>query len=214
MSLRPGVLALALSALLLVGPVACDRPKKASLTGELPPAPIDSSHPLGPLVPTAGDGAASQFVSDAADYARHNLRFANPRLSYLLLACTDMNGHLDPHSSSCTGSVLATFEDEPRGDEVAFVVLGKTGIVGGRATRADAISLAPARCTVDLFLDAAKQAGTRWSAASDVFLGYGATASGAAWMVRRGDAVLFSTTDARCAKGQAATSTNPNAATP
>jgi len=194
----PRIRVLIVSALVLV---ACDsgKGKKASSTDEIAPAPRDQPA-RGPLVPTVGDGSASRFVSDAADYARLHLKFAHPRLSYLLLGCADMTGYLDPLSSSCPGSVVATFDDEPRGDEVALVVVGKTGMVGGRSSRGDTISLAPAGCTVERFLDAAKQAGAQWSPASNVFIGYGPSASGAAWLVQRGDAVIFSATDPTCAK--------------
>jgi hypothetical protein len=190
------IVELTLFALLLV---ACDPPrKKPSSTDEVAAAPLDTPA-QGPLVPTGGDGAASRFLSDAADYARHHLKFAKPRFSYVLLGCADLSGHLDPLSSSCPGSVVATFEDEPRGEEVALVVVGKTGMVGGRSSRRDVISLKPAACTIESFLDAAKQAGVRWSPASDVFISYGPSTSGAAWMVKRGDAVLFSATDPSCA---------------
>ena len=92
---------------------------------------------------------------------------------------------------------IATFEEEPRGDEVAFVAMGKAGITGRRSSRAGVISLAPARCTIERFIGAAKRAGVQWSMASDVFVGYGPTAvgfatpSGAAAVERHDLVALF-----------------------
>ena len=104
-------------------------------------------------------------------------------------------------SDTCPGSIVATFEEEPRGDEVAFVTMGKKGMTGARSSRAKVISLKPARCTVERFIGAASQAGVRWSPASNVFVGYGPTAAGAAWTVKRGEASLFLLADATCATG-------------
>jgi hypothetical protein len=188
-------------------PTACDSPKKPT-SSEAPAVspPASSAHLDEPVVvPIARDGAASMFVSEAAAYARRPLGFTNPRLSFVLLGCSDTSGHLDPQSAACPGGMVATFEEDPRSNEVAFVSLGKAGIAGQRRSRASVISLPPARCTVERFFGAAKQAGVQWSVASDVFVGYGpiaigfATPSGAAWTVKRGDAVLFSLADSSCA---------------
>lgn len=145
-------------------------------------------------------GSASQLVSTAAEYARRPLGFANPRLSSLFMGCADPGGRLDPLSDTCPGTVILTFEDEPRVEEVAYVVIGRNGIFGRRSERESTATTAPAQCTVERFLDIARRAKVRWSAGDPFYVSYGPGPTGPEWTVRREDKVVFSLPDVSCAE--------------
>lgn len=145
-------------------------------------------------------GAASQLVSTATEYARRPLGFVNPRLSSLFMGCSDMSGHMDPLSDTCPGTMILTFEDEPRVEEVAYVVIGRNGILGRRSEREGTVTTTPAQCTVEQFLGIARRAKVHWSAGDPFYVGYGPGPSGPEWTVRREDKIVFSLADVSCAE--------------
>ncbi len=187
-------------ALVLTATVGCNEKKKSPAPTSATDAANASATAQTLLTAPLGRGQAraSEFVDDAAGFARTRLGFESPRLAYLLLGCCDMGGRLDPTSSSCPGSLVATFDDARAGSDVAFVTIGKAGITGRRTSRTDAITLPPSTCAVDRFIGVAAMSGTRWETEKDVFVGYFPTPSGAAWSVKRGATILFSTSDASC----------------
>jgi len=139
-------------------------------------------------------------MSRGASYARRRLGFKMPALSYVLLACIDEAGALDPNSDACPGSMIATFveRDQPKGD-LAFIVVGRAGMLGRRTLYGTAISFDPPRCTPVAVLDLARARGIRWERAETTMLAYEPRSQQPPmWILKRQATPLLELSDADC----------------
>ncbi|MCL4756265.1 MAG: hypothetical protein KJ015_39315 [Myxococcales bacterium] len=145
-------------------------------------------------------GSSQQLVDRGAQYARERLGFRSPELTYVLLACIDATGNLDPSLDACPGSMVATFAESgaPKGD-LAFIVLGRKGMVGERAPYGSVISFDPLRCTPAAVLAIARARRISWDRATTTTLSYAPrSATTPAWILKQGDVNLLELTDAEC----------------
>jgi hypothetical protein len=146
------------------------------------------------------EAALQDVVAQGAAYAQHGLGFRNPVLTYVLLACFDSYGRLDPGLEDCPGTMIATFaeRDQPTG-ELAFLVLGREGLAGQRTAYGTVISLDPPRCTPSQVLAVAQTKGIHWDRVVTTMLAYAPQSSGPpAWLLKQKDAVLLELSDADC----------------
>ncbi len=145
-------------------------------------------------------GSAHQIVARGSAYAREQLGFRAPVLTYVLLACIDRTGALNPGLDECPGSMVATFAESgaPKG-ELAFIALGHKGMTGRRTPYGTAISFDPPDCTPSNVLAIAQARGVRWDRATTTSLSYAPRpGTSPAWTLQQEETVLLELSDAEC----------------
>ena len=162
----------------------------------LPPPDVSESDVDGAHVAAK---EVDQMLSAAIASAGTQLGFSDPILVQVLFGCIDANGALDPASTACPGSMVATLQDGRHGDRFALAVVGRKGLLISAAPREAVMALPPATCRPARVLAIGRSRGLTWKPQPDIFLSYGpASGGGAEWHVTRDKVPMLAISDAEC----------------
>ena len=141
----------------------------------------------------------TEMLSAAIAQAGSKLGFSDPVVVQILSGCVDMNGALDPVSTACPGSMIATIQDGRDRYRFALAVVGSKGLLVSAVPREAVMALPPATCRPSSMLAIARSRGLDWEPQPDIFLSYGpASGGGAEWSVSRNKVPMIALSDAAC----------------
>jgi len=164
----------------------------------LPPPDVSESDVVG--VPVAAKDV-TEMLAAAMARAGSKLGFSDPQLVQVLFGCVDVNGVLDPASTACPGSMIATIQDGHDRYRFALAVVGSKGLLVSAVPREAVMALPPATCRPSSMLAVARSRGLVWEPKPDTFLSYGpASGGGAEWSVTRDKVSMIAVSDSMCSR--------------